>query len=129
MGSDAFDHVFIQPGSYEASLRFYQEHLGWKVEYAWGDALSPRGACLSSGTMKVVLAENYSAADHSKSHGINGTRPTIHLRVQDIDARYAQVVKSGCALFPPERTHWGTLWFVAKDPDGNLVAFEQHEAG
>jgi hypothetical protein len=24
-----------------------------------------------------------------------------------------------------EATHWGTRWFVVRDPDGNLVAFEQ----
>lgn len=27
--------------------------------------------------------------------------------------------------FRPELTHWGTRWFVARDPDGNLLAFEQ----
>jgi uncharacterized glyoxalase superfamily protein PhnB len=25
----------------------------------------------------------------------------------------------------PEATHWGTRWFVVKDPDGNLIAFEE----
>jgi uncharacterized glyoxalase superfamily protein PhnB len=25
----------------------------------------------------------------------------------------------------PEQTHWGMRWFVVKDPDGNLLAFEQ----
>ncbi len=75
--------------------------------------------------MGVVLAERHPAEDHSKSHGINGTRPTVHLAVSDIQARYAEVSKSGCALFAPERNHWGTIWFVARDPDGNLVAFEE----
>jgi uncharacterized glyoxalase superfamily protein PhnB len=42
--------------------------------------------------------------------------------------RYAEVAKSGAALFPPKKTHWGTLWFVARDPDGNLIAFEQEAA-
>ena len=76
--------------------------------------------------MSVVLAEPHPAADKSRTHGINGTRPTTHLRVDDIDARYAALSK--VALFPPERTHWGTRWFVARDPDGNLIAFEQPEA-
>ena len=33
------------------------------------------------------------------------------------------------ALFAPEPTHWGTRWFVARDPDGNLIAFEQDDVG
>ena len=110
MSTDRFDHVFIQPGSFEASLKFYQEVLGWELKFGWGDASTPRGACLSSGGMTIVLAEDHPANDKSKTHGINGTRPTVHVAVEDIDARYAQVAKSGHALFPPEATHWGTRW-------------------
>lgn len=125
MSSDRFDHVFIQPGSFDASLAFYRYGLGWHVQFEWGVDGQPRGACLSSGAMTVVLAEDHPTDDNSKSHGINGVRPTIHLAVDDIHARYAEVFKSGRALFPPQPTHWGTLWFVAQDPDGNLIAFEQ----
>ena len=75
--------------------------------------------------MRIVLAEAHPATDHSKSHGINGTRPTVLLAVDDLDARYARIAPSGTALFAPEATHWGTRWFVVRDPDGNLIAFEQ----
>jgi catechol 2,3-dioxygenase-like lactoylglutathione lyase family enzyme len=125
VSADRFDHVFIEPSSFDASLAFYRDGLGWKVLFSWGDAGEPRGACLSSGAMQVVLAEPHPATDSSKSHGINGTRPTVHLRVEDIDARYAELNRLGLALFAPESTHWGTRWFVARDPDGNLLAFEQ----
>jgi uncharacterized glyoxalase superfamily protein PhnB len=47
----------------------------------------------------------------------------VHIKVENVDQRYADLASS--ALFPPEQTHWGTRWFVAKDPDGNLIAFEQ----
>lgn len=76
--------------------------------------------------MSIVLAEPHPAEDQSQTQGVSGTRPTTHLRVDDIDARYAALRK--VALFPPERTHWGTRWFVARDPDGNLIAFEEPEA-
>jgi uncharacterized glyoxalase superfamily protein PhnB len=26
---------------------------------------------------------------------------------------------------PPGPTHWGTRWFVVRDPDGNTIAFEE----
>ena len=128
MARDQFDHVFIEPSSYDDSLAFYRDGLGWQVLFAWGGNGEPRGACLGSGAMQVVLAEPHPASDKSKSHGINGTRPTVHLRVTDIDARYTELNRLGLALFPPEATHWGTRWFVARDPDGNLLAFEQPTA-
>jgi uncharacterized glyoxalase superfamily protein PhnB len=127
MNTDRFDHVFIQPTSFDESLSFYRDALGWQVQFTWGSSGEPRGASLSSGAMSVVIAEDHPAEDKSKSHGINGVRPTIHLAVQDIHARYAEVSKSGRPLFPPQATHWGTVWFVAKDPDGNLIAFEQKQ--
>ncbi len=128
MNADRFDHVFIQPTSFDQTLAFYRDSLGWAVQFDWGDAATPRGACLVSGGMKIVIAEDHPADDASKSHGINGTRPTLHLAVDDVAARYAEVAKSGRALFAPQPTHWGTLWFVARDPDGNLIAFEQIKA-
>ena len=127
MSQDRFDHVFLQPSSFEESLAFYRDSLGWQVLFSWGGNGAPRGAGLGSGAMTIVIAEHHSAEDKSKSHGINGTRPTLHLRVEDINQRYAALSKSGSTLFPPERNHWGTLWFVARDPDGNLIAFEQKD--
>jgi uncharacterized glyoxalase superfamily protein PhnB len=125
MSQDRFDHLFIQPSSFDDSLAFYRDALGWKLMFSWGGEAESRGASLSSGAMSVVIAESHPAEDKSKTHGINGTRPTAHLYVDDIEKRYAELSKSGVALFPPEPTHWGTRWFVAKDPDGNLIAFEQ----
>lgn len=127
--ADRFDHLFVQPGAFDASLAFYRDVLGWAVEFAWGDAGQPRGASLGSGGMRIVIAEDHPARDHSKSHGINGTRPTVHLAVEDLDARYAQIAPSGTALFAPEATHWGTRWFVVRDPDGNLIAYEEKTGG
>jgi catechol 2,3-dioxygenase-like lactoylglutathione lyase family enzyme len=126
MTRDRFDHLFVQPASFDASLAFYRDALGWTLAYSWGGKGEPRGACLVSEAMSIVLAEPHPAQDQSKTHGINDTRPTVHLRVENVDERYAELFK--VALFAPERTHWGTRWFVARDPDGNLIAFEQKDA-
>ncbi|HEX6363369.1 MAG TPA: VOC family protein [Albitalea sp.] len=127
MAEDRFDHLFVQPASFDASLAFYRDALAWPVLFQWGGDGEPRGAGLGSGAMTIVIAEDHPAGDKSKTHGIHGTRPTVHLRVDDIDARYEALRGAGVALFAPERTHWGTRWFVARDPDGNLIAFEQPE--
>ena len=130
MASDRFDHVFVEPSSFDASLAFYRDALGWSERFAWGGrsdkGSEPRGVFLAApGGAAIVLAEPHPATDHSKSHGINGTRPTLHLMVDDVDARHAELAAKGAALFAPEASHWGTRWFVARDPDGNLIAFEQ----
>jgi catechol 2,3-dioxygenase-like lactoylglutathione lyase family enzyme len=132
MANDRFDHVFVEPTSFDASLAFYRDALGWSERFAWGGdgdddgAREPRGVFLAApGGAAIVLAEPHPAGDRSKSHGINGTRPTLHLMVDDVDARHAELAAKNAALFAPEATHWGTRWFVARDPDGNLIAFEQ----
>jgi catechol 2,3-dioxygenase-like lactoylglutathione lyase family enzyme len=126
MPDDRFDHVFVEPTSFDASLAFYRDALGWAGRFSWGGNGEPRGVFLASpGGTAIVLAEPHPATDRSKSHGINGTRPTLHLMVDDIAARHAELAAKGAALFAPETTHWGTRWFVARDPDGNLIAFEQ----
>ena len=42
MAADRFDHLFIAPGSYDASLRFYRETLGWRVVDEWGGGGAPK---------------------------------------------------------------------------------------
>ena len=113
------------PRSFDASLSFYRDKLGWTVQYQWGGGGEPRGVSLSSGRTTTVLAERHLSEDRAWSHGVNGTRPTLHLHVDDVDKRYQEVEGTGVALFAPESTHWGTRWFVARDPDGNLIAFEE----
>ena len=123
--ADSFDHVFVAPASFDRSLAFYRDALGWRVEANWGGDGEPRGAQLSGGGVAIVIAEQHAADDRSWSHGINGRRPTLHLRVADLDARYAQLPPAADVVVPPESTHWGTRWFVVRDPDDNLIAFEQ----
>jgi len=125
MSSERFDHLFVEPSSYEATVTFYKDQLGWQEVFSWGKPGEPRGVNLSGGGVSIVIAERHAATDHSKSHGINGHRPTVHLKVADLDAKYRQLQAFGLPLFPPEPTHWGTRWFVVRDPDGNLIAYEQ----
>lgn len=130
MSPERFDHVFVEPASFDASIASYRDAPGWSLRSSRGGAGEPRGAALASdGGMTIVLAERDPAADRSKTQGIHGTRPTLHLRVDDIDARHAELAAKGAALFAPEATHWGTRWFVARDPDGNLIAFDQSLTG
>lgn len=121
--SDRFHHLLIAPKDYEASLAFYRDVLGWSITRTWGGAGEGRGAVLSSGGMKMVIAERSSeggADDH-----LGEIRPNVHLDIHDVDARFRALPKGTHVVREPERTPWGTRWFVVRDPDGNLIAFEE----
>ena len=115
--TDRFHHLFISPSNLEKSLAFYRDTLGWKVVRKWGGNGAGRGFVLSGGGIEVVLAEN---------EGESGTpAPTVHIDVHDLDARFKSLPKGTQVVTKPEATHWGTRWFVVRDPDGNLIAFEE----
>ena len=116
---DRFHHLYIEPADYEASLAFYRDVLGWTVTEDWHTEDGNRGAVLSGGGVKVVLASRHGAADAAAA------RPSLHLDIHDIDARFAALPKGAHVVAPPEKTHWGTRWFVVRDPDGNRIAFEE----
>lgn len=112
--SDRFHHLFIRPGDFDQSLAFYRDVLGWDITDSWGGAGEERGAILSGGGMKVVLSTEQRA-----------DAPQVHLDIHDIDARFRKLPKGTHVVREPEETPWGTRWFVVRDPDGNLIAFEE----
>jgi catechol 2,3-dioxygenase-like lactoylglutathione lyase family enzyme len=116
---DRFHHLHIAPSDYDASLAFYRDVLGWSVTQTWGGDGRGRGAALSGGGVKVVLGETPGGA----ANGGAGLR--VHLDIHDIDARFRALPKGDHVVTQPQETHWGTRWFVVRDPDGNQIAFEQ----
>jgi catechol 2,3-dioxygenase-like lactoylglutathione lyase family enzyme len=126
---DRFHHLFIEPSDFDASLAFYRDVLGWAVTDDWGGNGSTRGATLSGGGIKVVVAER-PVDTRERINPTQGARFNVHLDIHDIDARFRAIPKGDHIVIEPEPTHWGTRWFVVRDPDGNLIAFEElHSRG
>ena len=48
MANDRFDHVFVEPASFDASVAFYRGALGWSERFAWGGNGEPRGIFLAA---------------------------------------------------------------------------------
>jgi uncharacterized glyoxalase superfamily protein PhnB len=82
---------------------------------------------LSGGGVKVVIGERES--ESSAEEGLGSARPNVHLDIHDVDKRFKRMAKGGHVVREPEDTHWGTRWFVVRDPDGNLIAFEEVHGG
>ncbi len=113
---DRFHHLHIAPADFDASLGFYRDVLGWSVTRTWGGEGPGRGVVLSGGGMEVVLSD---------AEGAGESRPTVHLDIHDVDARYRELPAGVDVVTAPGPTPWGTRWFVVRDPDGNLIAFEE----
>lgn len=130
MANEQFDHFFIAPSSFDRTLAFYAETLGWRVTSQWGSPAEGRGATLESGAMQVAIAEKHADDPQDKSNdAVNGTRPTIYITVDDLEAHFAAMTDKSAVVLPPAQTHWGILWYVVRDPDGNLIAFTQRGRG
>ena len=78
MQADRFDHLFLSPSNYDATLAFYRDSLGWAVTASWGGNGRTRGCTLSGGGVAIAIAE-------------------------------------------PQ----GARWFVVRDPDDNLIAYNE----
>jgi catechol 2,3-dioxygenase-like lactoylglutathione lyase family enzyme len=117
--SDRFHHLSIAPADWEATVAFYRDTLGWAVSRSWGGRGMPRGSILSGGGVKVVVVERDGAANGEP------VRPRLHLDIHDIDRRFETSPAGADVVTPPQDTPWGTRWFVLRDPDGNLIAFEE----
>ena len=117
---DRFDHLHIQPADFDRSLAFYRDTLGWSVVSTWGEPATGRGAVLSGGAIKVVLAERskYPATTAQP-------RPAIHLDIHDVDKRFQELPAGDHVVVPPGVSERGTRWFAVRDPDGILIAFEE----
>ena len=117
---DRFHHLFICPEDFDKSLAFYRDVLGWEVTQSWGGNGEDRGAILSGGAVKVVIAQRSGGLDQL---------PKVHLDIHDIDARFRTMGTGSHVVREPEQTPWGTRWFVVRDPDGNVIAFEELHGG
>lgn len=128
-----FDHLFIAPSDWDKTLAFYRDQLKMNVVTTWGDNPGHRGAILKNeGNFTLAIAEDHGDhdhgdgdADHAWREGMNGVRPTVHLNVDNLQEAFDSITDKDSVVIPPEITHWGTKWFILKDPDDNLIAINQ----
>jgi catechol 2,3-dioxygenase-like lactoylglutathione lyase family enzyme len=53
----------------------------------------------------------------------------IYLRVDDVDAKYAEIVALGLQPTKPKDWEWGNREFILRDPDGYKLCFWQTASG
>ncbi len=122
--ADLFDHLLIAPRDFDASLAFYCNVMHWDVISEWRSKAGVRGAVVSGGGVEVVLMERARGKGAARK-GSKGSQPTLHLDIHDADQRFAAIPAGDHIVVRPEVTEFGVRWFVLKDPDGNLIAFNE----
>jgi catechol 2,3-dioxygenase-like lactoylglutathione lyase family enzyme len=121
--ADRFDYLVFTPSDFQRSLRFYQEVLGWQLL----DSLEGRSAVgsviLSGGGVRIMLRPAGNGADDAAI--TLRANPTLHLDIHDVRKRFAQVPEGEHVVTAPTANEFGRLHFVLRDPDGNLVVFNE----
>ena len=102
-----------------ASLKHYQDVLGFGVSWAWNDdeafesPNNPTFACVYRGECSIFLCE--------QGQGNPGSWLCMNLDTLDLlDEVYAEYQKSGANIVePPKDYSWGMREMIVQDIDGN----------
>ena len=117
MGGTSIDHVFMVVSDLARSVAFYRS-LGLQVD-DWGD-----GYVRVHGRDGTYVGMEERPADQVASGGIE-----LVLRVDDVRARYGELVGRGVAFEgPPEPQEWGAVHAWLRDPDGYRLSIFTPEA-
>lgn len=123
MVADRFENLFICPRDFTASRRFYVDVLGWQIISEWTDNHGKKGVTLNGGAVRVVLAESPEDATIQNPNAPHAA--TLHLDIHDADKRFAQIPAGEHIVQSPHDNERGARSFVLRDPDGNLIAFDE----
>ncbi len=99
----------------QASLKFYQEVLGFDFAWAYGEP--PDAAAVSFGDVSIMFLLQPDLADKIAGH-------QHWIKVDDADAMYALHLERGAKILsPPEDKPWGGREYTVEDPSGYHLRF------
>ncbi len=99
-------------GDLAASTRYYQDALGFKLDWDHGDP--PSFGSVSRGDGVLFLCQ--------QCQGHAGAWAMMFAR--DVDALHQEFVKRGARIrMPPTDMPWGLREMHVSDPDGNVLRF------
>ncbi|MCC7011647.1 MAG: VOC family protein [Planctomycetes bacterium] len=135
--------VSLNVSNMNASLAFYRDKLGYKLNECWpsegqpmwaslvldgqvimlGQALPP-GECEKMHAMSPVAAKFWSAQAAAFAKGTHGAGVNLFIAVPDVDAYHAQLRQRGLEpVLPPTTQFYGLRDTVVVDPDGYVLTF------
>ena len=115
--SRALDYTILVVDDLDRSVAFYTDVLGLTLAHRAGAY-----AQFDTGTCRLALYER-AAMDALVGPGATFE---IGFKVDDVDARFAELVAAGAtAAVEPATRPWGQRTAYVRDPDGHLVELAQ----
>jgi len=106
----------LQVTDLEAAKDFYTDYLGLTVE-EFNLGWVARYTCPETGANLQLMTRDATAPED----------PVISVKVDDVEAAYAQAQERGFEIVHPLATEeWGVTRFFVRAPDGNLLNVVQH---
>jgi PhnB protein len=113
-----------------AAIDFYVKAFG---ATEMGRVAHPDGrivhAAIQVNGSTIMLNDDFPEFDNGKSQtpkAFGGTPVTIHLTVNDVDAKFAQAVEAGAEVVAPlEDQFWGDRYGMVRDPFGHQWSLGQ----
>ncbi|HEX9056785.1 MAG TPA: VOC family protein [Ktedonobacterales bacterium] len=115
---------------FPTTLRFWRDVMGLPVLYgddASGEAAVPGYAYLNAGDVGLELfsRDGFAAAlgDATPTPMPSGRETVLVLKVEDVDATYAELAARGATSVagPRDRPEWGARTAHLSDPDGHII--------
>jgi uncharacterized glyoxalase superfamily protein PhnB len=103
----------------QASIRWYNEVLGFAVEQSYEREGKLAGAVVSAGKCRIVLNQDDGQLGWDRIKGQGFYLQIDVVGTEDVDSAAARIKATGWALISdPEDRPWGVRMFQFRDPDG-----------
>lgn len=107
-----------------AAVDFYRTAFGAepaRIAELEGDGGDPSFAELRLGPAAILLVQEDLSRQMTSPMALGGTVGAVHLRVDDVDARFRHLVELGAAVVgEPHDTGWGDRWARVRCPFGHV---------
>ena len=106
-------NVVFHVSDLEQAIKFYTQHLGFKVNFKFGDPLFYAG--LRFGNVSIHISTSYPYKNNT-GHG------NIYLIYDEVDTLYEKLLAQNVAFYSHiANREYGMRDFAIKDPDGNQI--------
>lgn len=114
----------LQVGSLVDSLAYYQQVLGFTLDWAWPQEGEPTWAQVSRGTVSFMLTIDLGTSS-SLFIAEKGNGVVFYILVDDVEAVYAELVERGALIVQELHEFGGRKQFSVADLNGYVLAFSQ----
>ncbi len=118
--------AYLIVGNAQEAIAFYGKAFGAELvmRLPGPDGESTMHAEVKIGNSIVMMSEETPHCDAQSPQTLGGSPVSLHLYVEDADARFQQAVDAGCTVeMPMTKMFWGDRFGKVSDPFGHQWSF------